>query len=177
MKSNKRRGKPKTPDIIEEFIEFLFCVKGLTYRDINILTGVAVGTIHNIGKRRNFKRKDKQPQTIEDSIQVVEDTFNRSVAETHKFFKNDVEINDKNIHSHVSTQKDLLDVRKGITEASTYHKLKLAIEALADYENWCKKESPFSAKERFLLLSGLNQYREWQAQRSLKILQGFADKV
>lgn len=174
MAKKRNRGKPRTPEIIEDFIEFLHCVKGLSLRDIAEFTGVKVRTVYRIAKRNNFKEKSGTPQTLDDTIHALDETFRSSVGAVNEFMTDDLLVGEGNVHQHISSQKNMIEVRRGALENATYHTLKVALEALKDVETWLQTTNALTEDHKKVGALVLNTYRAEKTAESVKFLQSIA---
>ena len=170
MAKTRNRGSPRTPAIIEEFVEFLYTVKGLSYEDISYMTGLASRTIIRIAKRKGFQGARGEPQTIEDALKTVDSSFTASVAAVNDFMIHDLDIDDQNVHKHIGSQKDMVEIRRGVIESSTYHNLKAAIEAHKGFETWIETTDTLSDEQRHTALEVLRAYQHSKTNESIKIL-------
>lgn len=170
------RGKPKTPEVIEFFIEFLYVQKNFSYDEIKDLTGVSKATIGRIAQRLGFAGQPRNPQKLEDTLNILDDSFKASISAVNEYMTKDLMIAEENIHQHVNTQKTLVDVRKGTIEASTYHGMRLTIEALKDVRIWLRKTDALDADQKKAVTDAITTYQEEKANESLTFLKNAAAK-
>lgn len=164
------RGKPKTPEIIEFFIQFLYVEKNFTYDEIRDLTGVSKATVGRIAQRLGFAGKSRKPQKLEDTLDVIDGSFRASVSAVNEFMTGALYVAEENVHQHVSTQKNLVEVRRGTIEASTFSGLKLAIEALKDVRTWVKTTELLTDEQKTTVMNAMTTYQEEKAQESIAFL-------
>lgn len=162
----------KTDDLIEEFIEFLFVFKGMTQEQIEAFTGVSQQTISNIGKRKGFSGKRGKPQTTEDALSLLDDTFLSSAIAVNDFAKEGLEVDIDGFHRHVKTQHTLLEVRRFLMENANYHSLRLSMEGLKDFEKWVEKAE---IHDKESVLDAIIAYQEEKTHKAIETLKGFVN--
>lgn len=167
------RGKRKTPEILEDFCEFLYRAKGLTYAQIAEFTGINERTVNRIAKRRGWMGKRAEPQSLDDTLTVIDDSFKTAVVAVNEFLKNELIVGDDNLFQLVTAQKSMMETRQKTIENSAYHSMKSAVEALKDVYDWLKKTKSLSEDERKAGIILLNTYKADKAKAAEKVLEPF----
>ena len=168
MAKTGRGGNNKTPDIVEDFIEFLYTVKGLTYEDIADHTGVTYRTIATIAKRRGFNGDRGKPQNNDDALTLLDDTLHESFSALNRLIKSD---DDSNVHQHAVTNKNLLDSRDRLVQYSPFYALKATFEAFKGLLTWLETAKGIPDEKKKACQEIIATYQIAQHKKSRKFLE------